>query len=130
MPQNLTWENLSKTLSRQFGEDIAQDILANYLKKNTKIQHGIRYFRKAGKWIRLAKVRQTVIRRESFHKQAISRIHQQSQGPGQLTRVMLAEVWDKLPEESRSRLLTGENPAKTSSARVRQFRLRKRLNGD
>lgn len=129
----LTWEKLSQVLSRQFGEDTAQEVITIYLKKNDKIQHGIRYFRKCAKHVRLIKARTEAGRRELAKESGLMvqwSSGQTANGPSQLTRVILGEVWEKLPYESRFRLLTGENlSTKTSSLRVRQYRLRKKLNG-
>lgn len=123
----LTWEFLLNLLSHQFGEDIAQDVMLSYLKNNKQIQHSLKYFRKSAKNARLMRCRRSAFRLVSKSDKVISAI---PTGAQQLTRCLLLEVWQELTTEQRERALAGPNsPAdhKTSTARVRLYRLRKKL---
>ena len=123
----LTWDSLLRTLSKQWGDDIAQDVLTSYLKNNTEIRHGIRYFRKCAKNARLMQRRKPAQRQVWVELPPAIRVTAQ-----QLTRVLLSEVWDTLTAEQRDRFISGlvgpsESVSKSSTARVRMYRLRRKL---
>ena len=123
----LTWEGVTRDLRKQFSEDVVQDVLETYLRRNTEVQHGIRYFRVMAKRAKLAKIHWHLLHDvQTPPEQAIGM-------PPQLARVLLAEVWDILPDKMRKDLIgrtnvdSNQTEAASSTSRVRRCRLKIKL---
>src|SRR5688572_14248708 len=119
----LTWEGVTRNLRKQFPEDVVQDVLEAYLRRHTTVKHGIRYFRVMAKRAKLAKLHWHLLHDvQSPPEQAIGM-------PPQLARVLLAEVWDILPDKLRKDLIGRTNVAvsESSASRVRRCRMKKTL---
>jgi hypothetical protein len=125
----MPWDAVWQQLSRQFSEDVVQETMARYLGQHREIKHPINYFRVMAKRIKWEIQREALLC-ETFHKPDLQEPPAGGIGlPPQLARVLLAEVWNLLPDTLRQDLIGRTNTVapQSNASRVRRCRAKRKL---
>jgi DNA-directed RNA polymerase specialized sigma24 family protein len=120
------WSDVLRSLTKTYGQDIAQDALVEYLKRFSEIQHGLGYFHQIAKHCRAAQARRRQpvlgLKPPETPCEAV-----------QLLRVILEEAHRRFPElfvvecPSLLDIMPLSVPSKPTSSRVNRWRVRNKL---